>query len=159
MMKKMILITAVLIMSVCTSACNVSANIESTDLTDISINGLQINRELDPESLGSYTESDRYSGDYKYKFEEIIIDTDKDDKITYIFGRFDESSISVNGKSDLSYVSEATAVLGDNYSEQVYDREQHLSQHTYTDRENRISSEFIYSDFDGSLIWLVIRAD
>ena len=159
MMKKVILIMAFFILSVCMSACSVGTDIESTDLTDIAIDGLQIGQQPDAESLEGYTESDRYSGHYKYKFEDIIIDTDKDNKITYLFGRFDESSISVNGKSNLSYVDEVTEVLGDSYSEQVYDWEQHLSQHIYFDQENGSKTEFVYSDFDGSLIWLVISAD
>ena len=156
MIKKMILTTALLF---ALSACSAGTGIESTDLTAIAIDELQINQKLDTEDLSGFTESDRYSGDYKYKFEELIIDTDSDDTITYLFGRFDEIGISVNGKSGLSYIGEAVAALGVNYSEQAYDREQHLSQLTYSDKENGISAEFVYSDFDGSLVWLVIRAE
>ena len=155
-MKRIILISVLLF---ALSACSAGTGIESTDLTDIAIDELQINQKLDTEGLNGYTESDRYSGDYKYKFEELIIDTDNDDRITYLFGRFDEIGISVSGKNDIVYVSETAEVLGDSYLEQVYDREQHLSQHTYFDKENGIKAEFIYSDFDGSLVWLVIRAE
>ena len=157
-MKKAIFAAAFFILSLGTSACAAGTNIESTDLSGAAIDGLQINQKLDPESLNGYTESNRYSGDHKYEFEELIIDTDGSDVITYLFGRFGENSIGINGKNDLLYISDVAEALGDNYSKQVYDREQHLSQYTYSDKENSICAEFVYSDFDNCLIWLVIRS-
>ena len=50
-------------------------------------------------NLKKYTESNRYSGDYMCKFEELIIDSE-DNKVKYLFGRFDEKRIviSINNK-------------------------------------------------------------
>lgn len=92
--------------------------------------------------LKKYTESNRYSGDYMCKFEELIINSE-DNKINYLFGKFDEKRIviSVRGKRNLSYIDQVSETLGYNYKEKWKDRGQRLKEYVYYDN---INIEFIY---------------
>ena len=91
------------------------------------------------------------------KFEELIIDSE-DNKVKYLFGRFDEKRIviSINNKRNLSYIYEVSEILGYNYKEKWKDREQQLKEYIYYDNINGIKAEFIYSDFDSSLAWVTL---
>ena len=91
------------------------------------------------------------------KFEEIIIDS-KNNKINYLFGKFDENRIviSVNDKRNLNYIDEIKQILGDNYKEKWKDREQNLKEYIYFDKINNIKAEFVYVSFDESLVWIIL---
>ena len=91
------------------------------------------------------------------KFEEIIIDS-KNNKINYLFGKFDENRIviSVNDKRNLNYIDEIKQILGDNYKEKWKDREQNLKKYIYFDKINNIKAEFVYVSFDESLVWIIL---
>ena len=54
-----------------------SNKLESTNLSNIYLDNMTIGTKISSEDLSSYTNTDRYSGNYKYKFEEIIIDTNE----------------------------------------------------------------------------------
>lgn len=137
------------------------SNIEklnNTNLSNIYLDNLSITQKLNIEDLNKYTKSDRYSYDYKYKFEEIVIDTDSYENINYLFARFDEDyiDIKVNNES-LTNINDLIKILGNNYKDKNYDREQQLREYIYTDYENGIQAEFIYSENDNSLTWIILR--
>ena len=112
---------------------------------------------INKDDLTNYTDSDRYSYDYKYKFEEIVIDTNDDDEINYLFARFDEDyiEIKVNDKS-LNKIEDVQNVLGNNYQNKNYDREQQLKEYVYKDNDKNIKAEFVYSTNDNSLYWIIL---
>ena len=58
--------------------------LESTNLSNVRVDGAAINDKIDILDLGKYTYSDRYSGDYRYLFDEICIDVNENDNITSI---------------------------------------------------------------------------
>ena len=49
--------------------------LETTNLSNIYLDNMTIGMKINKDDLTNYTDSDRYSYDYKYKFEEIVIDT------------------------------------------------------------------------------------
>lgn len=124
--------------------------LESTNLSNVKIDGATINDKIDVLNLNKYTDSYRHSGDYRYLFDEICIDVDENDYITSIYSRFDEgkTEITVNDISNITTIDQVEEILGDNYYDGIYDWEQLLNSYVYYDRENNIIAEFVYFNFD-----------
>ncbi len=131
-----------------------SERLKTTDLSNISLDSLSVGDKIDDDILTSYTQSERYSGSYKYKFEEIIIDTNDSDEVTYLFARFDENyiDIKVNGENPKT-TEDVKRILGENYQDKDYDREQKLREFVYVDNDRGVKAEFVYSS-DQSLLWI-----
>ena len=117
----MVILTTIIYAMFFISCSNIS-NIKSTELNNIFIDNLNIGSSIKKINLNKYTESNAFLGDYMCKFEEIIIDS-KNNKINYLFGKFDENRIviSVNDKRNLNYIDEIKQILGDNYKEKWKD--------------------------------------
>ena len=124
--------------------------LESTNLSNVKIDSATINDKIDVLNLNKYTDSHRYSGDYRYLFDEICIDVDENDCITSIYSRFDEgkTEITVNNISNITTIDQVEEILGDNYYDGIYDWEQLLNSYVYYDRENNMVAEFVYFNFD-----------
>ena len=124
--------------------------LESTNLSNVRVDGAAINDKIDILDLGKYTYSDRYSGDYRYLFDEICIDVDENDCITSINSRFDEgkTEITVNDISNIKTIDEVEEILGEDYYDGIFDWEQFLNSYVYYDRENNMVAEFVYFNFD-----------
>ena len=152
----MVILTTIIYAMFFISCSNIS-NIKSTELNNIFIDNLNIGSSIKKINLNKYTESNACLGDYMCKFEEIIIDL-KNNKINYLFGKFDENRIviSVNDKRNLNYIDEIKQILGDNYKEKWKDREQNLKEYIYFDKINNIKAEFVYVSFDESLVWIIL---
>lgn len=152
----MVILTTIISAMFFISCSNIS-NIKSTDLNNIFIDNLNIGSSIKKINLNKYTESNAFLGDYMCKFEEIIIDS-KNNKINYLFGKFDENRtvISVNDKRNLNCIDEIKQILGDNYKEKWKDREQNLKEYIYFDKINNIKAEFVYVSFDESLVWIIL---
>ncbi len=152
----MVILTTIIYAMFFISCSNIS-NIKSTELNNIFIDNLNIGSSIKKINLNKYTESNAFLGDYMCKFEEIIIDS-KNNKINYLFGKFDENRIviSVNDKRNLNYIDEIKQILGDNYKEKWKDREQNLKKYIYFDKINNIKAEFVYVSFDESLVWIIL---
>ena len=97
--------------------------LESTNLSNVKIDSATINDKIDVLNLNKYTDSDRYSGDYRYLFDEICIDVNENDCITSIYSRFDEgkTEITVNDISNITTIDQVEEILGDNYYDGIYD--------------------------------------
>ena len=152
----MVILTTIIYAMFFISCSNIS-NIKSTELNNIFIDNLNIGSSIKKINLNKYTESNAFLGDYMCKFEEIIIDS-KNNKINYLFGKFDENRIviSVNDKRNLNYIDEIKQILGDNYKEKWKDREQNLKEYNYFDKINNKKAEFVYVSFDESLVWIIL---
>ena len=131
-----------------------SERLKTTDLSSISLDGLSVGDKIDDDIQTSYTQSERYSGSYKYKFEEIIIDTNDSYEVTYLFARFDENyiDIKVNGENPKT-TEDVKRILGENYQDKDYDREQKLRELVYVDNNKGVKAEFVYSS-EQSLLWI-----
>lgn len=136
---------------------------ESVPLAGVTVDGMAMGDAVSAEQLSGYTVSDRYSGDYRYKFDELVLD-EEEGRVTYLFSRFDEgkTTILVNG-APIATTQEVKAVLGDGCQNKMADREQRLRSIVYNDRENRITATFVYQcaqsvkDADGDLLWVYLE--
>ena len=122
--------------------------LETTDLSNIYLDDMTIGMKINKDDLTNYTDS----SDYKYKFEEIVIDTNDDDEINYLFARFDEDYVEIKVKDkSLKKIEDVKNVLGNNYQNKNYDKEQQLKEYVYKDNDKKIKAEFVYSSNNNSL--------
>lgn len=121
-------------------------SIQSTNLSEVYIDGLKVGNSLDKFDNTKYTETDRYN-DEKYSFisEEIMI-ANKNYKISEIYGRVGKVDIIVNGESVVDDLNDIVSKLGNNYVKSNFDSEQLLKQYIYVDKVNDIKVSFIYRD-------------
>ena len=134
-------------------------NIQSTNLSNILIDNISIGDSIKNINLDKYTKGERYSGDYEYLFNEIVIGEDESNNtVDYIFSRFDEdyTVISVNGNKELNNIEDISKLLGYSYNEQWEDKGQGLKSRIYYDTVRNIKSEFIYLSYDDSLCWIKV---
>ena len=125
-------------------------HIKSTDLSNIKIDNMKIGDKVNWDNLEKYT----YQSRYKYK--ELTIDLDKDDKIIYIFTYFRKINdinitININGKEDFDVISDITNLLGKNYTKEKENEQTTLSKNIYNDKKNKIILEIIYNKKDKKL--------
>lgn len=142
--------------SILFTSCSSSVE-KTTDLSNIYIDGLSLGRSISDIDLSKYTKSDKYFGDYEYKFDEIVIGTDNYECINYLFARFDENYINIviNGITAKT-INDVKETLGGNYQDKNYDKEQHLNEYVFEDKGANIKAEFVYSSFDYSLLWIIL---
>lgn len=145
----------IIFMLILSGCSKTSSKVETTDLSNISVDSITIGSNIKSVDLTKYTDSDRYSGNYTYKFEEIVINT-KDDMVDYLFARFDENdtTISINGSINLTNIDDVEDVLGNNFEDKWYDKEQGLRAYVYYDYENKIEAKFVYIDYNYYLTWI-----
>ena len=154
-MKKILILPLIIISVIILTGCN--KKIESTDLTNIYLDDMTIDMKIDSKKLSNYTITDRYSGNYKYKFEEIIIDTNKDNKINYLFAKLDNNTVDIKiNNNKIKTIDEVSNILGNNYQDKTYDREQQLKEYIYIDKENKIKAEFVYLTWDKHVVWIIL---
>ena len=154
-MKKILILPLIILSVITLTGCN--KKIESTDLTNIYLDDMTIDMKIDSKKLSNYTTTDRYSGNYKYKFEEIIIDTNKDNKINYLFAKLDNNTVDIKiNNNKIKTIDEVSNILGNNYQDKTYDREQQLKEYIYIDKENKIKAEFVYLTWDKHVVWIIL---
>ena len=81
-----ILIMILLIMGLFTGCSNLKS--EHVDLSNITVDNIKIGTDISNIDFSKYTKSNKYSGDYRYKFDELLLNTNKD-KVSFIFTRLD----------------------------------------------------------------------
>ena len=108
---------------------------------------------------GKTTSSLKYINDdnYNYRFNEIAINVDNG-IIDGLFSNFDNNVvISINGNTDLTKVNDIKDILGGNFKDKWYDKEQGLKTYIYYDYNNNIKANFIYSNYDNNLVWIKLK--
>ncbi len=92
-----------------------------------------------------------------YAYLVLIVDTNDDNEINYLFARFDENYIDIKiNKTQVKTTDDLKEVLGNNYQDKNYDKEQQLKEYIYKDNEKNIKAEFIYSSNDNILKWIIL---
>ncbi len=120
-------------------------------LEDISIDGIRIGDSIEQVDLSKYHKSDRYSGDYKYKFDELVIDTDENGIIKYLFAYFNEDvEIAIGDERKLQDIDYVKYLLGDQCEVSTYDSELSLQECRYEDVASGQSASFMYYEFVGA---------
>ncbi|MFD4707003.1 hypothetical protein ACFWM3_19350 [Gottfriedia sp. NPDC058432] len=139
--------------------CNSEKNPKSTSLDLITINNIKIYDNISDVDLSGYVKSNRFSEENaKYCFENLVIDINKKNQVTYLFGFYSENKVIINGKSILKYISDITELLKNNYYEAWEDRGQELKYHSYYDKNQKIIFKVVYSIVSKEIVWVEIKS-
>ena len=155
-MKKVnILVIMLLVMSLLSGCFNDKSS--STNLSNISADNIKINSNVNNIDFSKYTKSNKYQGDYRYKFDELLINTTKD-KVSFMFIRLDNNKIDfkINSKGSIKNISDVTNLLGSYFKDSLENKDKSLRKRTYYDKTRGIKADFIYSDIDEKLYWVEI---
>lgn len=132
------------------TGCDQNMTLENTDLSHISVDGFQIHDPIATVDLSAYTPSETYGGKYRYRYKELVLDTDNE-TIIYIFLPMLDygSSLQVKGESPVT-IEDVEQILGTDYTSSKWDSEQRLESRIYQDVPHNIKANFIYSYVEGS---------
>lgn len=129
---------------------------KSTDLSNISCAGMHIGDTF--KNTDEYTYSNEFSekGDI-IEYDNCLVRIDKNYTIIFLHANFDDMKISINSKTYFRNVNDIIEILGTNYINNWYDREQRLKQVVYVDHENKLKARFVYDTFQEELVWLILE--
>lgn len=156
-MKKIYLILTI-ILSLGFVACT---SVKNTDLNNIKIDNILLRENIDSVDLSKYESIDRYDDEYNYQFKELQIKTNSNNGIDKIWLNILEFKyLSINENDKFETIDEITAILGSNYKECWYDKEQGLKSHEYIDRAIKTKANFIYNGLSNQkkeLVWIILE--
>ena len=150
-----IIIISLLMLVACTS-------IESTDLSNIKIDNILLGQAIDNVDLSKYKLTDEYDNEYNYTFKGLqlkINDSNNIDKIWVNMIEYD--FLSIDKENKFENIDQITDLLGANYKEYWYDKEQGLKSHEYIDGEAKIKINFVYnglSNQEKELVWAILES-
>ncbi|RVT62697.1 hypothetical protein [Niallia taxi] len=89
-------------------------------------NNIKLYTNIKNVDLNLYKKSDRFSSKAKYRYEEILIDTNENKRINYVFGFFCENTVEINGEFNLKNINDTVRILGENLKESKLVRQNKL---------------------------------
>ncbi len=154
-LKKIIVVSIILVIIVL-SAIAYNKNVESTNLTTIKVDDIKLGEAMTAIDFNKYTESDRFEEkENTYNFEEIKIGINENEEINQIHANIPEVNLYINSIQEFNNIKDITKVLGENYKNSSYDKEQKLKVNEYKDSENKIIAKFVY-DVSEKLVWIIL---
>lgn len=158
---KKIYLAIISITSLMLVACT---SIESTDLNSIKIDNISLGQSINRLDLSKYESKDEIDNEYNYEFKELQIKTNTNNDIDKIWLNILEYNLLyINKESKFEDINQITDVLGTNYKEYWYDKEQGLKSHEYIDNKNNIKVNFVYIGISNNqqqneLIWVIMES-
>jgi uncharacterized protein YcfL len=142
----------------------VNNNLQSTDLSGIEIQGLKIGVSIEDVDLSRYTAAPSGQtsiAEYAWHFNEVDIAADEKNAITKIrsgafaYSNADDTLIFSQGSS---IVDEVIDILGEDFENYWFDREQQIKANTYVDKEHGLSLTVTYDALstDNGLVWVIL---
>lgn len=155
-MKRTKIVVMILLIMGLLTGCSDSKS-EHVDLSNLTVDNIKMGSDINKIDFSKYTKSNKYSGDYRYKFDELLINTNKD-KVSFIFTRLDEKGMEfkINSKGNIKTIRDVTNLLGSDFKDVSEDKKQSLRKRTYYDKMNNIKADFVYLDLDQSISWIEI---
>ncbi|MDR0999395.1 MAG: hypothetical protein LBL96_01095 [Clostridiales bacterium] len=132
--------------------------VQTTDLSDIEIDGLKIGTPIANADLTRYTKADISYSKYTYDYQEIRIAVNGYGLITGLQGTAGIIPFSLNGHISPTKISETIDILGKNHNNYWFDSEQKIKANTYIDKEHHISLTIAYSTMDNGLVWAILSS-
>lgn len=158
---KKIYLAIISITSLMLVACN---SVESTDLNSIKIDNISLGQSINRLDLSKYESKDEIDNEYNYEFKELQIKTNTNNDIDKIWLNILEYNLlSINKENKFKDINQITDILGSNYKEYWYDKEQGLKSHKYIDNKNNIKVNFVYigtsnNQQQNELIWVILES-
>nr|WP_317334066.1 hypothetical protein [uncultured Romboutsia sp.] len=138
-------------------------SIESTDLNSIKIDNISLGQSIDTLDLSKYEVKDEIDNEYNYEFKELQIRTNTNNDVDKIWLNILEYNLlSIDKENKFEDIDQITDILGNNYKEYWYDKEQGLKSHKYIDNNNNIKVNFVYDSTSNNkqkeLIWVILES-
>ena len=139
-------------------------SVESTDLNSIKIDNISLGQSINRLDLSKYESKDEIDNEYNYEFKELQIKTNTNNDIDKIWLNILEYNLlSINKENKFEDINQITDILGSNYKEYWYDKEQGLKSHKYIDNKNNIKVNFVYigtsnNQQQNELIWVILES-
>lgn len=158
-MKKIYLVI-ISITSLMLVACT---SVESTNLNSIKIDSISLGQSINGLDLSKYESKDEIDNEYNYEFKELQIKTNTNNDIDKIWLNILEYNLlSINKENKFEDINQITGILGVNYKEYWYDKEQGLKSHEYIDNKNNIKVNFVYNGTSNNqqneLVWVILES-
>lgn len=136
-------------------------NIDQTDLTAVSIDGLKLGMSIDSVDLSKYTPTENVVNNCKYNYEEISIDVNSKGEISYIYAPYKKVDLYYLQPEDAEYSKNISVIrqyLGDGYSTDQYEKEVDNSRKIakYTDKEQGIHLGLVYSRYNNEMLVVIL---
>lgn len=137
--------------------------VKSTDLNSIKIDNISLRQPINRLDLSKYESKDEVDNEYNYEFKGLQIKTNSNNDIEKIWLNILEYSfLSINKENKFEDINQITNILGVNYKEYWYDKEQGLKSHEYLDNKNNIKVNFVYntisSNKQNKLVWVILES-
>lgn len=157
---KKVYLAIISIISLMLVACT---SVESTDLNSIKIDNISLGQSINGLDLSKYESKDEIDNEYNYEFKELQIKTNTNNDIDKICLNISEYNfLSISKENNFKNIDQITNILGVNYKEYWYDKEQGLKSHEYLDNKNNIKVNFVYNGISNNqqneLVWVIIES-
>lgn len=157
---KKVYLAIISIISLMLVACT---SVESTDLNSIKIDNISLGQSINGLDLSKYESKDEIDNEYNYEFKELQIKTNTNNDIDKICLNISEYNfLSISKDNNFKSIDQITNILGVNYKEYWYDKEQGLKSHEYLDNKNNIKVNFVYNGISNNqqneLVWVIIES-
>lgn len=137
-------------------------SLESTNLSNIKIDNISLGQAVDAVDLSKYESKAEYDNEYNYQFKELQIKTNANNYIDKIWLNISEYNfLSIDEKNKFEKIDQITDILGSNYKEYWYDKDQGLKSHEYIDSKMKIKINFVYSELSNQqkeLVWVILES-
>ncbi|MGL4450163.1 MAG: hypothetical protein ACRCTZ_03090 [Sarcina sp.] len=134
-------------------------SVKSTDLKNVSWDNIKLGANIKTLDLSKYEVKNEIDNDYNYEFKELQLKT-KDNKIDKFHLDLQEDSLlSINEETNLKTINDVTKILGFNYKEYWFDKEQSLKTFEYNDTTSNIKINFVYNGLSDTkeLVWAIFE--
>ncbi|MGL5575577.1 MAG: hypothetical protein ACRDCW_08560 [Sarcina sp.] len=134
-------------------------SVKSTDLKNVSWDNIKLGANIKTLDLSKYEVKNEIDNDYNYEFKELQLKT-KDNKVDKIHLYLQEDSLlSINEETNLKTINDVTKILGFNYKEYWFDKEQSLKTFEYNDTTSNIKINFVYNGLSDTkeLVWAIFE--
>ena len=157
---KKIYLAIISITSLMLVACT---SVESTDLNSIKIDNISLGQSINSLDLSKYESKDEIDNEYNYEFKELQIKTNTNNDIDKIWLNILEYNfLSISKENKFKNIDQITNILGVNYKEYWYDKEEGLKSHEYLDNKNNIKVNFVYNGISNNqqneLVWVILES-
>ncbi|WP_099205998.1 hypothetical protein [Scatolibacter rhodanostii] len=166
--KSMVWLLFTIIFCFLLSACDSGQTVNrkepvSTDLSVVQIEGVEIGVSIDTIDLEKYTPlpADTFTEEPNvYRFEEMQFETDGNKQIQKITisNNFENKTalFSIKGENENLTIQKVVELLGKNYNDYWYDREQKIKAYTYHDEAKEMYATFTFNTDYKDLIWVIL---
>lgn len=139
-------------------------NVEATDLSAVSVCGIKLGSNISEINLSNLTKTDVVQPDCNYNYNEVSFKTDSNGKVVYIIAKYSKDTFECGQTPEKTInknVTSIRAILGDKYTEDMYQKEVDNSRkiNKYTDLDRDIHLGIVYSRYNNEVLQIILSVN